>query len=206
MCTGRYDAYLARVLADMMLLREVLGHNLKAGTCSNMTPCACVSVLTLLQDLPLSYRFEYMLVSPTPIRTQPAVALGTLRFTPRLQDIRLPVLPPLTAGVVFVARARDMLGAVGVSDAADMGARVLVDPHHVNVSTLAATINSTLLSGQLLWSPGIVARDADASFRSLAVRHDICHFGGRIAGAFVFPGGLSTCLVCPMCAGDGCIH
>ena len=180
--------------------------NLKAGTCSNMTPCACVSVLMLLQDLPLSYRFEYMLVSPTPIRTQPAVALGTLRLTPRLQDIRLPVLPPLTAGVVFVARATDMLGAVGVSDAADIGSRVLVDPYNVNISTLAATINSTLLSGQSLWSAGIVARDADASFRSLAVRHDICHFCGSIASAVVCPGGLSTYLLCPMCAGDGRIY
>lgn len=128
------------------------------------------------QDLPLTYRFEYALLTasrtavPLSHGRSSVTLLGAPSLRPRLEGVVLPFLPRTATSVVFSARATDLLGAVGASRESADEARVAVAPPSVQAGALQAVLNSAMTAGQNAWDLGAVVKDADAILRAVSVR------------------------------------
>jgi hypothetical protein len=128
------------------------------------------------QDLPLTYRFEYSLLTasrtavPLSHGRSSVTLLGAPSLKPRLEGVVLPFLPRTATSVVFSARATDLLGAVGSSRESADEARVALASPSVQAGTLQAVVNSTMAAGQSAWDLGTVVKDADAILRAVLVR------------------------------------
>jgi hypothetical protein len=132
-----------------------------------------ILAVPFLQDLPLTYRFAYAVENVTAATAAPlsTVLLTAPRLTPRLEDVRLPYLPPGTVAT-FIAYAQDVLGAEGATGPSTTASTVVVPPASaVSSSSLPSALNGTVAGGIAKLGLSTLAQDTDGMLSALQVMH-----------------------------------